>query len=153
MPANAMTRLHPHVNCARAMRFPVTASTTPFRAWLGGFALAAVVVSLPYWSLFVRVPMPFAATFYLIPVGIAAVALYSLTVRPRAFAASGALLGVAPFFAAGVIDGLQNCAKFNRSPGGGCEADPTAQVVIVVLVYAAALVATAVAARVASRAD
>jgi hypothetical protein len=76
----------------------------------------------------------------------AALASYSLTVRPRAFAASGALLGVAPFFAWGVIDGLQKRARFNRGgPSGGCEADPSAQLLATTFVYAAALIATGVA--------
>src|SRR3954467_15286179 len=80
--------------------------------------------------------IPIGAGFYLVPLGFAVLALYSLTVRPRAFAASGALLGLAPFFAWGVIDGLQKCASFNRAGlSGGCEADPTNQMVLTGAVY------------------
>lgn len=128
------------------MRFPAIASTNAFRAWSVGLGLAIVVVCLPFATLWLPLPMPFASAFYLIPVGFAVLALYSLTVRPRAFAASGALLGVAPFFAWGVIDGLQKCARFNRSgPSGGCEADPSAQLFLTTLVYVAALLATGLA--------
>jgi hypothetical protein len=128
------------------VRLPSIASTTPFRAWASGLALAIALVCLPFAALFVPLPMPFASAFYLVPVGFAALASYSLTVRPRAFAASGALLGVAPFFAWGVIDGLQKCARFNRGgPSGGCEADPSAQLVTTIVVYGAALIATGVA--------
>lgn len=114
------------------------ASTDAFRAWLVGVGLAA----LSWVLLFV----PFGLGLYLLPLGFAALALYSLGVRPRAFAASGVLLGTAPFLTWGVIDGLQKCARFNRGPGGGCEADPTAQLVIAATVYAVALLVTGVAA-------
>jgi hypothetical protein len=107
--------------------------------------LAIALVCLPFASLFVPLRMPFASAFYLIPIGFALLALYSLTVRPRAFAASGALLGVAPFFAWGVIDGLQRCARFNRAPSGGCEADPSSQLLVTAIVYVAALLATGLA--------
>ena len=128
------------------MRLPLIASTSAFRAWWGGVALAIAVVCLPFATVLLPLPMPLASAFYLIPLGFAALALYSLTVRPRAFAASGALLGVAPFFAWGVIDGLQKCARFNRGgPNGGCEADPSAQLLATTFVYAAALIATGVA--------
>ncbi len=93
------------------MRLPLIASTSAFRAWSGGVALAIAVVCLPFATVLLPLPMPFASAFYLIPLGCAALVLYSLTVRPRAFAVSGALLGVAPFFAWGVIDGLQKCAR------------------------------------------
>jgi len=128
------------------MRFPVIASTSAFRAWSFGVALAIVLVCLPFAAVLVPLPMPFFATYFLIPVGFAVLALYSLAVRPRAFAASGVLLGVAPFFAWGVIDGLERCAWFNRGgPGGGCEADPTSQLMLTALVYGAALLVTGVA--------
>lgn len=116
------------------------ASTDAFRAWCVGAALAVLTVWLPFRS-------PFGVGFYLVPLGFAMLALYSLTVRPRAFAASGALLGIAPFFAWGVIDGLQKCASFNRGgPRGGCEADPTAQLVLTAFVYSVALLVTGLAA-------
>jgi hypothetical protein len=127
------------------MRFPVLASTSSFRAWSVGVASALASVCLPLAALLLSLPMPFFATYYFIPVGFAVLALYSLTVRPRAFAASGVLLGIAPFFAWGVIDGLQRCARFNGSPGGGCEADPASQLLLTTLVYVAALIATGVA--------
>ena len=122
------------------MKFPVIAATSAFRAWLFGVAFAAATIWLPVllrtqWS------------FYFLPLAIAGLTLYSLTVRPRVFAASGVLLGVAPFFAWGVIDGLQRCARFNRgSPTGGCEADPSAQLLVTALVYAATLLVTGLAA-------
>jgi hypothetical protein len=124
------------------VRLPSIASTTPFRAWAGGLVLAIALVCLPFATLLLPLPMPFASAFYLVPAGFALLALYSLTVRPRAFAASGALVGVAPFFAWGVIDGLQRCARLNRAPGGGCEADPSAQLLVTAIVYVAALLAT-----------
>jgi hypothetical protein len=127
------------------VRLPSIASTTALRAWAGGLVLAVALVCLPFAALFAPVPMPFASAFYLVPVGFALLALYSLTVRPRAFAASGALFGVAPFFAWGVIDGLQRCARLNRAPGGGCEADPSAQLLVTAIVYVAALLATGLA--------
>jgi hypothetical protein len=130
------------------MRFPVLASTSAFRAWWVGIALALASVCLPLAAVLLPLPMPFFATYYFIPVGFAVLASYSLTVRPRAFAASGALLGVAPFFAWGVIDGLARCARFNRGgPSGGCEADPSAQLLLTTLFYLAALLATGVAIR------
>jgi hypothetical protein len=129
------------------MRFPVIASTTAFRAWSIGAALAIVLVCLPFAAVLLPLPMPFFTTYYFIPVGVAVLALYALAVRPRAFAASGVLLGVAPFFAWGVIDGLERCARFNRGgPSGGCEADPSAQLALTALVYGAALLVTGVAA-------
>ncbi len=116
------------------------ASTDAFSAWCAGVALAVLTVWLPF-----RIPLGFG--FYLVPLGFAVLALYSLTVRPRAFAASGVLLGLAPFFAWGVIDGLHKCASFNRGgPSGGCEADPTDQLVLTGLVYSVALLATGLAA-------
>jgi len=128
------------------MRFPVIASTTTFQAWLLGAALAITLVCLPFAAVVLPMPMPFFATYYGIHVGIAILALYAVTVRPRAHAASGVLLGVAPFFAWGVIDGLQRCARFNRGgPSGGCEADPSTQLLLTSLVYAAALLATGLA--------
>jgi hypothetical protein len=127
------------------LRLPLIASTSAFRAWSGGVALAIAVICLPFATAFLPLPMPFASAFYLVPVGFAALASYSLTVRPRAFAASGALLGVAPFFAWGVIDGLQRCARFNRAPSGGCEADPSSQLLVTAIVYVAALLATGAA--------
>jgi hypothetical protein len=134
------------------VRLPAIATTTAFRAWSAGAALAIAVVIVPLATALLPLPMPFASAYYLIPLGFAVLALYSLTVRPRAFAASGALLGVAPFFAWGVIDGLQRCARFNRGgPSGGCEADPSAQLVLTAFVYAAALVATGIAARYSTR--
>jgi len=121
------------------MRFPVIASTNAFRAWSFGLALAAATSWLPF-------VMPFGVGSYLVPIGFGALALYSTAVRPRAFAASGALLGVAPFFVWGVIDGLQKCARFNRGgPAGGCEADPSAQLLVTALVSAAALLVTGLA--------
>jgi hypothetical protein len=129
------------------MRFPVIASTTAFRAWSIGAALAIVFVCLPFAAVILPLPMPLFATFYFIPASFGVLALYAVAVRPRAFAASGVLLGVAPFFAWGVIDGLERCAKFNRGgPDGGCEADPTAQLVLTALVYGAALLVTGIAA-------
>ena len=128
------------------MTLPVLASTSAIRAWAVGVALALASVSLPLAALLLPLPMPFFATYYFIPVGFAVLAAYSLTVRPRAFAASGVLLGIAPFFAWGVIDGLARCARFNRGgPSGGCEADPSAQLLLMTLVYLAALVATGAA--------
>ena len=128
------------------MKLPQLARVDPFRAWCIGVALALATVVLPFATLWFPLPMPFAGAFYLVPVGFAVLALYSSTVEPRAFAASGVLLGVAPFFAWGVIDGLQKCARVNRGgPGGGCEADPSAQVVLTALVYAAALLMTGLA--------
>ena len=119
------------------MRLPLLARVDPFRAWCVGVALAVATVVPPFAT---------ASAFYLVPIGFAVLALYSLTVVPRAFAASGVLLGVAPFFAWGVIDGLQKCARFNRGgPSGGCEADPSAQVMLTALVYAAALLTTGLA--------
>lgn len=117
---------------------PLLASTDGFRAWAIGLGLAV----LSWLLLFV----PLGIGFYLVPLGFAALAIYSLAVRPRAFAASGVLLGTAPFLAWGVIDGLQKCARFNRGPGGGCEADPTAQLAIATTAYALALLVTGVAA-------
>ena len=123
------------------------ASTDAFRAWWIGVTLVALTVWLPFF-------IPFGIGFYLVPLGVATLALYTLTVRPRAFAASGVLLGIAPFFAWGVIDGLQKCAKFNRGgPSGGCEADPTAQVALTALVYGGALLLTGLAVWSARRAD
>jgi hypothetical protein len=128
------------------MKLPVIASTTAFRAWWVGAALAIAVVLVPFATVWLPLPVSFAAAFYLTPLGFGVLALYALTVRPRASAASGVLLGVAPFFAWGVIDGLQRCARFNRGgPSGGCEADPSAQVLITALVYLAALLATGLA--------
>ena len=128
------------------MRLPLIARIDPFRAWCVGIALAVATVLLPFATLWFPLPMPLASAFYLVPIGFAVLALYSLTVEPRALAASGVLLGVAPFFAWGVIDGLQKCARFNRGgPSGGCEADPSAQVVLTALVYAAALLMTGLA--------
>jgi len=89
------------------MRFPVIASTNVFRAWSVGLALAVATSWLPFI-------MPFGVGFYLVPIGFVALTVYAIAVRPRAFAASGVLLGVAPLFAWGVIDGLQKCARFNR---------------------------------------
>lgn len=134
------------------MRLPVIASTSAFRAWGVGLALAIALVCLPFATVLLPLPMPFASAYYLIPLGFALLASYSLTVRPRASAASGALLGVAPFFAWGVIDGLQKCARFNRGgPSGGCEADPSAQLLVTALVYIAALIVTGVAVRSSAR--
>lgn len=134
------------------MRLPLLARVDPFRAWWVGVALAAAVVLVPFSTVWLRLPMPFASAFYVLPVGFAVLAVYSLTVAPRASAASGVLLGVAPFFAWGVIDGLQRCARFNRGgPSGGCEADPTTQVLLTALVYVAALLTTAMAVRSAGR--
>ena len=134
------------------MRFPIVVSTTPLRAWVGGLAVAAITVLLPFSSLWLPPLLRFGVSFYLVPVGIAATTLYAVTVRPMSFAASGALLGVLPFVAMGIIDGLQRCASFNRNgASGGCEADPTSQLLVLALVYAGALVATAFAAMVASR--
>ncbi len=113
------------------MRFPVIASTSAFRAWSFGVALAIALVWLPFAPVVPPLPMPFFAAYNLIPLSFAVLALYALAVRPQAFAASGALLGVAPFFAWGVIDGLERCARFNRGgPRGGCEADPTSQLIL-----------------------
>ena len=121
------------------MRMPLLAATDSFRAWLTGLGLAVLI-----WVLLF---VPRGVGLFLVPLGFAALAIYSLAVRPRAFAASGVLLGTTPFLAWGVIDGLQKCARFNRGgPGGGCEADPTAQVAIAVAVYALALLVTAAAA-------
>ena len=128
------------------MHFPVLVSTTPLRAWVGGVAMAGTTVLLPFATLWLPALVRFGISFYLVPVGIAATAFYALLVRPTAFAASGALLGVLPFVAMGIIDGLQRCASFNRNgPSGGCEADPSAQLLILAFVYMAALVATACA--------
>jgi hypothetical protein len=122
------------------VKFPVIASTSAFRAWLFGVAVAVATIWLPAL-------IPTQWSFYLFPLAIAGLTLYSLTVRPRVFAASGVLLGVAPFFAWGVIDGLQKCARFNRGgPTGGCEADPSAQLLVTALVYGAALLVTGLAA-------
>ncbi len=117
---------------------PVLGSTDAFRAWVIGLGLAI----LSWLLLFVHLGIG----LYLVPLALSALAIYSLAVRPRAFAGSGALLGTAPFLALGVIDGLQKCARFNRSPGGGCEADPTAQLAIAVTGYVVALLVTGVAA-------
>lgn len=116
---------------------PLLGSTDAFRAWVIGLALAA----LSWLLLFV----PFGIGLYLVPLGFGVLAIYSLAVRPRAFAASGVLLGTAPYLAWVLIDGLQKCARFNRGPGGGCEADPTAQLAIATTVYAVALLVTGVA--------
>lgn len=116
---------------------PLLGSTNAFRAWVTGLGLAV----LSWLLLFV----PLGIGLYLVPLGFGALAIYSLAVRPRAFATSGALLGTAPFLAWGVIDGLQKCAKFNRSPGGGCEADASAQIAIATAVYALALLVTGLA--------
>jgi hypothetical protein len=115
---------------------PALWSTDPFRAWIVGLGGA-----LATWSL---LALPLGIGLALVPLLIGALAVYALTVRPRVSAASGVLLGTAPFLAWGVIDGLRRCARFNASPGGGCEADPSAQVAITVIVYALAVLATGV---------
>jgi hypothetical protein len=112
-------------------------TTDPFRAWIVGAAGAVAA-----WSLLVA---PFGAGLVLVPIAMGGLAVYAVTVSPRASAASGVLLGTAPFLAWGVIDGLQKCARFNVAPGGGCEADPSAQVAITAIVYVFALFATGVA--------
>ena len=116
---------------------PLLGSTDAFRAWVVGLGLAA----LSWLLLFV----PFGIGLYLVPLGFGALAIYSLAVRPRVFAASGVLLGTSAFLAWGLIDGLQKCARFNRGPGGGCEAEPTVQLVVATTVYAAALLVTGIA--------
>lgn len=117
---------------------PLLGSTDAFRVWIIGLGLAVLS-----WSLLF---VPFGIGFYLVPLAVGALAIYSLAVRPRSFAASGVLLGTAPFLAWGLIDGLQKCARFNRDPSGGCEADPTAQLAIATTVYGLALIATGLAA-------
>jgi hypothetical protein len=119
---------------------PVIASTSAVRAWGIGVALAFILFWLPF-------VLPFGLGSYLLLLGVVVLAVYALTVRPSTFAASGVLLGIAPSFAWGVIDGLQKCAKFNSRPNGGCEADPSSQLLVTTVVYAAALLATAAAAR------
>ena len=80
----------PPPTLAARMRLPTIATTSAFGAWIGGLALAVVIVWLP-------LVIPFGVGFYVVPLGVGALALYSLMVRPRAFAASGALLGLAAF--------------------------------------------------------
>lgn len=116
------------------MKLPEIAALSPSRAWAAGL-LSALVLS---W-IASRVPLTFA-------LAVAALAFCALTVRPRAFFGSGALLGVAPFITWGILDGLMKCVGFNRA-GGFCEADPTSQVTIAVIVYVAAVAATFVALR------
>ena len=119
---------------------------TPFRAWILGLALAVLFVLLPFARLVVPLGTSlFAGAFYFIPVGIAILAAYSLLIRPRLFAASGVLLGVAPWLTWGVINALQRCAQFNRNPSGGCEADASAQVTLTAIAYVAAVVVTGAA--------
>jgi hypothetical protein len=129
------------------MRFPTITSMTPFRAWLLGLALAVLFILLPFAGVLLPIGSTFASAFYFVPVGIALLAAYAVLVRPRLFAASGVLLGAAPWLAWGIVDGLQRCARFNRSPSGGCEADPSAQVTLAVIVYVAAVVVTGAAVR------
>ncbi len=109
----------------------------PFRAWVIGFGLSLLSV--------LAALAPLGLGFYVLPVWFAVLVIYVAAVRPRAAAASGVLLGVSALFAWGVIQGLEGCARFNRSPNGRCEADASAQLSVTLLVFLCAVAATALA--------
>ena len=120
------------------MKLPTLASPGPFGAWSLGFAFAVAGTWLP-------LALPLGLGFDLVPLAAAGLALYCLTVRPRAVSTSGVLLGVLPLVAYGVIDGLLKCASFNRRPSGGCEADPSAQLMLMSAAYLGAILFTGIA--------
>ena len=116
------------------MKLPELAVVSPSRAWGAGF-VGALVLSV----IAIRVPFGFV-------LAVAGLTFLALTVRPRAFAASGALFGVTPFIAWGILDGVMRCVGFNRA-GGFCEVDPTSQVTIAGIVFVTAVLTTFVALR------
>ncbi len=121
------------------MRLPELGATTPLRAWLTG-ATAALGLS---W---IALRGSFGLSFLAFPFAAAVLAAYALTVRPRAFAASGVLFGILPVFTWGLVDGLMRCVAVRRG-GGFCEADPSAQVAITIAAYVGTLAVTALALR------
>lgn len=109
----------------------------PARAWVIGLGLSLLSVLAAF--------APLGLGSYFLPIWFAVLVIFVAAVRPRAAAASGVLLGVSTLFAWGVIQGLEGCARFNRSPNGRCEADPSAQLSVTALVFLCAVVATALA--------